>query len=209
MQCGYNLKQIGIALHTYHDEYKSLPPAYVCDESGKRMHSWRVLLLPYMEQQELYKQYDLDEPWDAPNNIKLAPAITAVYQCPEETHMSASGASYLAVVGKRTMWPGQKSITLNDVKDGTSNSIMIVEVANSGIQGSEPRDLDYSQLAFQINPPQGGGISSLHGKTWRSDPNCVEALFGDGSVHLLQNDLKPATLKLLLEINDGQPIGDY
>ena len=60
MQCGNNLKQIGIALHTYHDEYKSLPPAYVCDESGKRMHSWRVLLLPYMEQQELYKKYDVN-----------------------------------------------------------------------------------------------------------------------------------------------------
>lgn len=207
--CGYNLKAIGIALHTYHDDYQSLPPAYVCDENGKPMHSWRVLLLPYLEQQSLYKKYDFSEPWDGPSNILLAPEITAVYQCPEETHQGVSGVSYVAVVGKGTMWPGEKSITFQDVKDGRSNTIMVVEATNSGILGSEPRDLDYSKLALQINPPLGGGISSLHGKSWRTEANGVQVVFGDGAVHFLRTDLKPATLKLLLEINDGQPIGDY
>jgi hypothetical protein len=212
MQCANNLKSIGLALHAYHDQFDSLPPANVCDESGKPMHSWRVLLLPYLEQSEaasLYKKYDFSEPWDGPNNIKLAPAITALYQCPEETHLGASGVSYVAVVGRKTMWPGAKELRFPDVKDGLSNTIMVVEVAGSGIQGSEPRDLNYGQLVLQINSPAGGGISSLHGKTWHSDANCVQLLFGDGSVHPLSNDLKPATLKLLLEINDGQPIGDY
>ncbi|MFN0018919.1 MAG: DUF1559 domain-containing protein [Pirellulaceae bacterium] len=209
MQCENNLKQIGFALHAYHDNHKSLPPAFICDKSGKQMHSWRVLLLPYMEQQELYNKYDFSEPWDGPNNIKLAPAITAIYQCPEETHSGATGVSYVAVVGRKTMWPGGKGILFSDVKDGLSNTIMVVEVAGSSIQGSEPRDLNYDQLALQIISPAGGGISSLHGKTWHSDANCVQLLFGDGSVHVLSNDLKPATLKLLLEINDGQPIGDY
>ena len=166
-------------------------------------------MLPYLEQQELYKKYDFSEPWDGPNNIKLAPAITSAYQCPEESHQGGSTVNYLAVVGKGTMWPGEKAITFSDVKDGRSSTIIVVEVANSGIQGSEPRDLNYSQLALQINPPTGAGISSLHGKTWHSNADCVQVLFGDGSVHLLRNDLKSATLKLLLEINDGQPIGDY
>ena len=215
MQCSYNLKDIGIALQCYHDEHRSLPPAYLCDEGGKPVHSWRVLILPYLQQDgrteaaELYKKYDFSEPWNGPKNINLAPAITALYQCPEEAHLGVSGVSYVAVVGGKTMWPGEKEICFRDVKDGLSKTIMVVEVAGSGIQGSEPRDLNYGQLVLQINPPTGGGISSLHGKTWHSGANRVMVLFGDGSVTPLSNDLSPATLKRLLEINDGQPIGDY
>jgi len=100
------------------------------------------------------------------DNIKLAPAITALYQCPEETQANATGVSYVVVVGKGTMWPGRKSISFSDVKDGTSSTIMVVEVAGSNIVGSEPRDLDYEQFPLQLNSPLGGGISSLHGKTW-------------------------------------------
>ncbi len=215
MQCGYNLKEIGLALQNYHDEHKSFPPAYVCDERGKPMHCWRVLILPYLRQdgrtdaEQLYKSYNFSEPWDGPNNIKLAPAITALYQCPEEIHSGASGVSYVAIVGRKTMWPGRKGIRRADVKDGLSNTIMIVETTGSGIQGSEPRDLDYGQFPLQINSPAGGGIASLHGKSWRSDASCVQVLLGDGTMQQLRNDLKPATLKLLLEINDGQPIGEY
>lgn len=215
MQCGYNLKEIGLALQCYHDEHKSFPPAYVCDERGKPMHSWRVLILPYLQQDwsgepaELYKKYDFSEPWDGPNNIKLAPAITALYQCPEEVHSGASGVSYVAIVGRKTMWPGRKGIRRSEVKDGLSNTIMVVETTGSGIQGSEPRDLNYGQFPLQINSPVGGGIASLHGKSWHSDANCVQVLLGDGSLLQPSNDLNPATLKLLLEINDGQPMGEY
>src|SRR6185436_5620515 len=214
MQCGNTLKSIGVALHSYHDEYHSLPPAYFCDEAGKPIHSWRVLLLPFLnddlsEADKLYKQYDFNEPWNGPNNIKLAPAITALYQCPEETQANATGVSYVVVVGKGTMWPGRKSISFSDVKDGTSSTIMVVEVAGSNIVGSEPRDLDYEQFPLQLNSPLGGGISSLHGKTWHSDADTAHVLFGDGSTPLLRKDLNPTTLKLLLEIDDGMPIGDY
>ena len=81
-QCKNNLKQIGIALHSYHDVYKTFPPAYIPDEDGKPMHSWRVLILPFIEQQALYEQYDFNEPWDGPNNSQLANVVISVYQCP-------------------------------------------------------------------------------------------------------------------------------
>ncbi|MEZ6114117.1 MAG: DUF1559 domain-containing protein [Pirellulaceae bacterium] len=67
-QCSSNLKQIELALHNYHDTFKSFPPAYIADANGRPMHSWRVLILPFMEQRELYDQCRFDEPWDGPNN---------------------------------------------------------------------------------------------------------------------------------------------
>src|SRR4051794_6845264 len=54
MQCSNHLKQIGLALQNYHDDYGTLPPAYIADSTGKPIHSWRVLLLPYIEQKLLY-----------------------------------------------------------------------------------------------------------------------------------------------------------
>lgn len=56
MSCGNNLRQIVVALHNYHDVYGSFPPAYIADKSGRPMHSWRVLVLPFMEQTLLYNQ---------------------------------------------------------------------------------------------------------------------------------------------------------
>ena len=70
-RCPNNLKQIAIALQSYHDEYGSLPPPYVAAADGQPMHSWRVLLLPFLECEPLYRQYRFDEPWDGPNNRKL------------------------------------------------------------------------------------------------------------------------------------------
>src|SRR5258708_3140815 len=108
-QCKNNLKQIGLALHNYHDEFKCFPPAFVADANGRPMHSWRVLLLPYLDQAPLYANYQFDEPWDGPNNSKLADKILAVFNCPSEDHArdksKATMASYVAVVGPETAWP--------------------------------------------------------------------------------------------------------
>jgi len=67
-QCSNNLKQIALAFHNYHDTYRTFPPAYIPDEDGNPKHSWRVLILPFLEQRALYEQYNFDEPWDSPNN---------------------------------------------------------------------------------------------------------------------------------------------
>jgi uncharacterized protein DUF1559 len=68
-----------VAVATYHDTYGTLPPAYIADAEGKPLHSWRVLLLPFLEQRELYEQYDFDEPWDGPNNRKLLAQRPSVF----------------------------------------------------------------------------------------------------------------------------------
>ena len=72
MSCSNNLKQIALAMHNYHDVHGCFPPAYTTDENGRPMHSWRIFLLPYIEQQHLYDQYDFDQPWDSPHNMEVA-----------------------------------------------------------------------------------------------------------------------------------------
>ncbi|HZL90512.1 MAG TPA: DUF1559 domain-containing protein [Pirellulaceae bacterium] len=210
MYCGNNLKIIGVALHTYHDVYHTLPPAYVADETGKPMHSWRVLLLPYMEQDALYRRYRFDEPWDGPNNRLLADEIAAVYQCPNERNSTKHETNYVAVVGPNTPWPGEKPATLKDFKDGMINVILIVEVHQSGIDCMEPRDLDLFSLVPRVNPAKGVGISSRH--PWKKDMRRTSygahVLMADGSVIFLGPEAHVKTIESRLRINDGTII-DY
>ena len=91
--CKMNLKLLAIALHNYHDTYGAFPPAYVADASGKPMHSWRVLILPHMEQLALYERYNFNEPWDGPNNILLANEMPDIFRCKQCDAKQAAGGS--------------------------------------------------------------------------------------------------------------------
>ena len=196
MACQNNLRQIAIALHNYHDIYGCLPPAYIADKSGRPMHSWRVLILPFMEQKDLYKQYRFDEPWDGPNNRKLADQVISIYSCPSETHHPSTETSYVAVIGPRTAWPGEKQIGLADMADGTANVLLVVEVHDSGIHWMEPRDLHVTQMAPTINAPHGQGISSDHKTT-------TNAAYADGSVKSLSAKLPADVLRSWIIRDDG------
>ncbi len=130
------MKQFGLALHNYHDKFGCFPPAYVADATGRPMHSWRVLILPFMEEAALYQQYRFDEPWDGPNNSKLANRIPEVYRCPtyERSHdrlkLSAPHlalmTNYVAVVGVGTAFDGSASVGVRDIEDGTSNTVLVI-----------------------------------------------------------------------------------
>ena len=97
--------QILLALHNYHSEYNALPPAYVADANGKPMHSWRVLILPYMEQSALYNRYKFNEPWNGPNNITLLNSMPSIFACPSRFSNPTNLTSYVAVTGPGTMFP--------------------------------------------------------------------------------------------------------
>jgi len=142
--CQNNLKQIARALRMYHDRFGRFPPAYIADADGKPMHSWRVLILPYLEYQALYNQYDFTEPWDGPNNRKLAATVPVMYQCPSVMN-DGTTTNYVAVTGPGTAWPGDKSTTLADFRDGEANTILLVESPASDIHWMEPRDLSLEE----------------------------------------------------------------
>ncbi len=198
-QCNNNLKQIALALHCYHDTYGYLPPAYIADENGRPMHSWRVLILPYMEHQTLYDQYDFNEPWDGPNNSKLADTPISAFTCPADSKHPSTITSYLAVIGPNTAWPENQPTRFGDFTDGSSNTLLLVESANSGIHWMEPRDLHVGQMAPTINPAARQGISSLH-------PGGANAAVADGSVRFLPDTVLPEDLRAILTRSGSESI---
>jgi prepilin-type processing-associated H-X9-DG protein len=196
-QCKNNLKQLALALHNYHDFYGCFPPAYIADKQGRPMHSWRTLLLPFCEFKPIYQEYRFDEPWNSPHNRKLAALPLNLFQCPETKH-SNSETNYLVVVGPRTVFPGSKCVKISEITAGTPETVLIVEVDNSGIQWAEPRDLSEVEAARGINPTSGIGISSRH-KT-----DGAQIAFADGSVRFLPSDYPPGNLPALFD-RDAKP----
>ena len=125
MQCTNNLKQIGLAMHNYHDTFKCFPPAYIPDEDGRPMHSWRVLILPYLEEQALFEQYDFDQPWDGPNNRQLSQTIIPLFQSPGSSAGGEPTTDYVLVTGPGTAFVGGESVKSTEIRDGTSATIMV------------------------------------------------------------------------------------
>ena len=201
-QCSNNLKQLALAMHNYHDTYKCFPPAYIADEDGQPMHSWRVLLLPYLEQQPLYEQYNFDEPWDSPSNLALADIMPSVFRCPSDPPSAPSDTSYAMIVGPGTLFDGTGLSRIADIRDGTSNTIMLVEAGGSGINWLEPVDLDLQRLALGINSPAGPGIRSYH-------PGGVNVAMCDGSVRFISETINPQLLRALITKSDGQAVGGF
>jgi type II secretory pathway pseudopilin PulG len=199
--CTNNLHAIGIALHNYHDMHGCFPPAYIADADGRPMHSWRVLILPLLDEQDLYARYDFNEPWNGPHNALLAAEFPTlqIYRCPEDV---GTGTSYASVVGRHTCWPESKPCRIRDITDGTSNTLLVVEVHDSGIHWMEPRDLHVTQVAPTINPGGGQGISSPH-------EGGAYVLRAEGSVPFFSDKMPAEDLRLWLERDDGEPTPDY
>ncbi len=197
--CAANLKNIGFALYNYHDTFGSFPPAYVADENGRPMHSWRVLILPFINQQALYNRYDFNEPWNGPNNSRLADIPCEVFSCPAESGKRPGITSYLAVVGANTIWPGAESTKLTDISDVPDDTLLVVEVADSGIHWMEPRDLHVVQMAPTINPAAGQGVSSSHA-------HVANVLFADGFTYSLSDGISPQDLRAMLTRSGGEPV---
>jgi len=146
--CVNNMRQLGLALHNYHDANGQFPPPYVADADGKPMHSWHVLLLPYVEEQALYGRYRFDEPWNGPNNRKLLAECPWCYRCPSRVWKSEDQptTSYVAVTGPETVWAVGKANRMDNIPDGAENTILLVEIADSEIPWTKPYDLTMEEV---------------------------------------------------------------
>jgi hypothetical protein len=197
-QCLCNLCQIKLALLNYHETFGSFPPAYVADAGGRPMHSWRVLLLPYLEQAPLFALYDMAEPWDGRNNRKLIEQRPNIFDCPSR-HDGHGLTSYVAVIGPGTAFPGAGTTKLGDIHDGPGNTILVAEVSNVDIAWTEPRDLDVRTMSWKIDDPKRPSISSPH----ESGPAVV---FADATYRRLGTYHPPDELKAMTTIDGGEHV---
>jgi uncharacterized protein (DUF983 family) len=200
MSCGNNLKQIGLALQNYHDLHNCYPPAYFADKDGQPMHSWRVIILRELGEPALYDQYKFDEPWDSPNNRRVAEQMPKVYQCPSDA--DRSNTDYMVIVGQETPFDGAKSTNMNDMTDGTSNTILVIEVKNSSTRWTEPKDLDFKRISFALNGPAPGDPGSRH-------PGGCQVLLADLTVKFVSKSIDPQVLRALATNAGGEMNSDF
>jgi prepilin-type processing-associated H-X9-DG protein len=177
--CKSNLERLGLALHAYHDLHGSFPPAFVKGKDGTPAHSWRVLILPFLGRQDLFDSYHFDEPWDGPNNIRLAGQMPDVFACPGGPGRGTGKTSYVAVVGSQTVWPGDRAATRQDLVRPSSHTVQFIEIADSDIGWTEPRDVSMDDII----PPDGDGVGARFASGHKG---AVNVLLCDGSARTLK-----------------------
>lgn len=194
--CNDRLERIGEAMAAYRDVHGCFPPAYLADDDGKPMHSWRVLLLPYLDCRDLYDRYDFEEPWDGPSNRQLTAAMPDVYQCPADADAGATDTSYVMIVGPGTISDGTSTTALSDIKDGAADTLVVVETTASGIGWLEPADLPADQISFRVDDGSPLGIRSNHA-------GAAYGLAADGSVLELRGEQPPDVIRGLTTVGGG------
>jgi hypothetical protein len=191
-----NLKQMVLAMHNYADTYGKFPAAAIYDKNDKPLLSWRVAILPYVEESELYKQFHLDEPWDSDHNKKLLDKMPRIYVMPstdgKESTEKTTKTHYRVFHGKGAAFEGTKGITINDITDGTSNTIMIVE-AEEAVPWTKPEELPFDPKKA---PPKLG----LKGA------DMFSAAAADGAVHTMSKKIDKDILKGLITRNGGENV---
>jgi hypothetical protein len=176
-----------VALHSYHDRYHSFPPAFVVGPDGQRWHSWRALILPELDP-KLANEYRMDEPWNGPKNRRLAHRVPRVFQSVGRTPEDGR-ASYFAVVGKRTLWPADQTMSIREVFDGTSNTIALVESADPEVSWLEPRDMLPGEFVRSVR--EGVFTKRFGGSNVALVDGSIRFLSGDIDGHLLNGLLTP------------------
>jgi hypothetical protein len=189
-----NLRQMSLGILNYESAKKTLPNQAICDKDGKPLLSWRVEILPYLDQQELYNQFHLDEPWDSEHNRALIPQMPQVYANPN-AKVTDGTTNYLAVVGKECVFDGtNKAVGLRNVTDGTSMTIAIVEAdADKAVDWTKPDDLH-----FDAN-------NSLNG-LGHVRPGGWLAAFLDGHIQFISNSVDPRIVKAMMTKAGGESI---
>jgi prepilin-type processing-associated H-X9-DG protein len=200
-QCMNNLKVIGLAMHNYHEVNGTLPPAYQADANGKPMHSWRVLLTPYMEAANVYQMYDMNQPWDSQANDRVKSMMPAVLHCPSDPAQSPY-TNYVVVTGPETLFDGDKGTKFSDITDGMSNTIMVVEAAGMDVPWTEPRDLDFSQMSMAVGSQPGNCVHSHHA-------GGANVLMADGSVRFVSSGMDPQMLRASLTKAGGEVVSAF
>src|SRR5262245_46015336 len=196
-QCKNNLKQIALAVYNYEDVHHAFPPAYTVDANGKPLHSWRTLILPYLDQQALYARIDLSKAWDDPENAEAFKTPVLVYCCPSNPGPS-DHTTYLACVGEHACFRRTEPRLISEITDGTSNTLMVVEVpSDRAVPWMSPQDADEALL---LSIGTGSKLAHAGG---------IEAALCDGSIRFLSAEMPAATRRALFSVARGDIPGNF
>jgi prepilin-type processing-associated H-X9-DG protein len=180
-------------MHNYHDANGHFPRAVV-GKDGKRLLSWRVAILPYLEQQGLYNRFKLDEPWDSPHNKALLNEMPAFFACPSRP-LQPGLTAYRGFEGKGAFFEKDQDTGIANITDGTSNTIMVVEASEAAPWTSPDSDLPFDPEAR----PSLYGAGSSH-------PGGFNVATADGSVRFIKNSISAIVFKALITKAGGEVI---
>ena len=207
--CRHHLEAIGTALGNYHERYGCFPPAFVKDEDGQPMHSWRMLLMQFLDSEDEHDRYNFQKPWNAKENQQLAESTqSSMWRCYTAYYffkLPRDRTDYVAVVGDDTFWPADgTSRLMEDVTADLSNTAIVIETNGSDISWHEPRDLTVDDL---VSGKFAWSESGLHPPN-RSAFYCPanqrgrHILFADGSVRYTRSELSKEQLQRLFSITE-------
>ena len=190
------LEAVAKAMLKYEEEHGTFPPPYSTDADGKPLLSWRVLILPYLDQKYLYQSFRLDEPWDSPHNIRYAGRVPRCFQVGETKMVNKQFQTRLLALVSENSALREKTTTIGQVVDGTVNTLStVIASPQETVVWSKPDDLS-------------GTPESISQKLIESSPNGFWAASCDSSVHFVMSGSDAKKLALAIQIDDGQIIGD-
>ncbi|MFO0915999.1 MAG: DUF1559 domain-containing protein [Pirellulales bacterium] len=199
MQSVNNLKQLALGMWSFEATYGSLPPWASYDDAGRPLLSWRVYLLPYLGQEALFREFRLNEPWDSLHNRALLEKMPDVFRSADPA-VPANHTTYQVPIGSTVAFGSQTGRTVSEFVDGTSQTVLIVEVEpQRAVEWTRPADWEVDLQKPQQGLPRGPDQATPQTRMARAD----------GSVHTVDlGSLPDETLRRLLEIADGQPIDE-
>lgn len=194
MQCTNNLKHIALALRNYESMYQSLPPAYTVDSSGNRLHSWRVLILPFLEEQSLYDSIDLTKPWDDPANREFGSKMPSIYRCPS-SEMKRDETTYKVILAPDSCFPFAEARRMSEITDALSDTAMVIEASpDTAVPWMSPSDAEF-EFVLGFGP-----------ETQFSHQSGTHIGFADGDVVFLSGHTSETLRRAIVSVNGGEDL---
>ncbi len=191
VQTSSHMKMIGLALHNNHSTYNSLPPAYLTDANGNPTLSWRVLLLPFIEEQPLYEQFDLNQAWNSPANEPLALRRPSTYAKPDDDDLPSNRTTFVAIRSPQSILSDSNPLVFSTITDGLANTIAVVDHPTISVVWTAPDDTNPADFYA----------------AFKQSSELVQALFADGTVRMLDSSKTPeATIQAYVTRDAGETV---